>query len=152
MQSARMHSKDVPFAEDLRAYVKTEFNVHKQKTEAYDIKYALSNGREQLKRWEEMVSMQQQVCMQPQQDMATGLSKCQSVHVLHLAPSWSFVLQHATCLASDGWLDLSERSYGVAGLQCRCKFDFRFCRTCIQYPEVQILDLLKGMPGRGSLT
>ena len=34
------------------------FEVQRNKSDAYDIKYAISDGREQLKRWKDSMSMQ----------------------------------------------------------------------------------------------
>ena len=41
----------------MRQYIRDGFAVHRNKSEPYDIKYALSDGREQLKRWKESMAM-----------------------------------------------------------------------------------------------
>lgn len=41
----------------MQQFIRDGFAVHRGKTEPYDIKYALSDGREQLKRWKESMSM-----------------------------------------------------------------------------------------------
>lgn len=47
-----------PGAEDLKSYARDQFELHRKKTEPYDIKYALSDGREQLKKLQETLAMQ----------------------------------------------------------------------------------------------
>lgn len=47
-----------PGAEDLKGYARDQFELHRKKTEPYDIKYALSDGREQLKKLQETLAMQ----------------------------------------------------------------------------------------------
>jgi Complex 1 protein (LYR family) len=44
-------------AEGIRQYIRDGFAVHQAKKDPYDIKYALSDGREQLKRWKESMSL-----------------------------------------------------------------------------------------------
>ena len=46
-------------AAELRAHARNAFELQRNKLEAYDIKYALSDGREQLKRLKETLMMQQ---------------------------------------------------------------------------------------------
>jgi hypothetical protein len=46
-----------PVAEETKVYIRSSFAVHRDKEELYDIKFALSDGREQLKRWREMLGL-----------------------------------------------------------------------------------------------
>lgn len=44
-------------AEGALEYLRHSFALQRHKTDYYDIKYALSDGREQLKKWREMLGM-----------------------------------------------------------------------------------------------
>ena len=44
-------------AADTKEYIRSSFAIHRDKEDLYDIKYALSDGREQLKRWREMLGL-----------------------------------------------------------------------------------------------
>jgi len=48
-----------PPAEELRRFVRDGFAVHRTKEAPYDIKYALSDGKAQLKKWKEMLDMRE---------------------------------------------------------------------------------------------
>lgn len=45
------------FAEETKAFIRSSFGIHRNKTDLYEIKFALSDGREQLKRWQEMLGL-----------------------------------------------------------------------------------------------
>eukprot|EP00892_Ulva_mutabilis_P006276 jgi/Ulvmu1/401/UM001_0408.1 len=51
-RAAPSHSRDGALE-----YLHHSFAIQRHKTDYYDIKYALSDGREQLKKWREMLGM-----------------------------------------------------------------------------------------------
>ena len=50
-------NEDYMVSDEMKQYIQSGFAVHRNKTAPYDIKYALSDGREQLKKWQELLHM-----------------------------------------------------------------------------------------------